>query len=389
MTNLLTPSTIPSDADKAYAWGRYGARRPVRVPVVLGTNPRVVLNDPAWNPEGWTFEQAHHDPQTHARVLLRHALYKRQYLARFCDDPAELPEVWHISQMVYNVYEAAQFGARIVFPAGQVPVTEPLGPGAYEQVDACRIDQPISHGWLAERLAFDAQLARVCEGMSFEGRPVRVTPWNPQGSDGPFTVACSLVGDPFLLDAAGDPEKATRIMTRITDAAIQRMRAFRKRLGVERVADVGMADDSITLIGTEMYRTLVMPLHRRWYEAASEGLPDAERSMHLCGDATRHFPTIARELGVGQFDTGFPVDHGKLREQLGPDVAILGGPPVALLLSGTAEAVYQRTGDILTSGVMAGGRFILREGNNLPPQVPEENLAAMYAAALEHGWYTA
>jgi len=30
---------------------------------------------------------------------------------------------------------------------------------------------------------------------------------------------------------------------------------------------------------------------------------------------------------------------------------------------------------------------VLREGNNLPPRVPLENLEAMYRAALDYGWY--
>jgi hypothetical protein len=36
---------------------------------------------------------------------------------------------------------------------------------------------------------------------------------------------------------------------------------------------------------------------------------------------------------------------------------------------------------------MEGGKFILREANNLPPNCPEENLAAMYRCCLEHGNY--
>ena len=37
---------------------------------------------------------------------------------------------------------------------------------------------------------------------------------------------------------------------------------------------------------------------------------------------------------------------------------------------------------------MTGGRFILREANNLPPCCPEANLAAMYQACLDFGRYT-
>ena len=46
-----------------------------------------------------------------------------------------------------------------------------------------------------------------------------------------------------------------------------------------------------------------------------------------------------------------------------------------------------RTRDILTSGIMEGGRFILRDANNLAPRTPEANLAAMYRACLERGRY--
>ncbi|MCS7261165.1 MAG: hypothetical protein NZ765_10350 [Anaerolineae bacterium] len=40
---------------------------------------------------------------------------------------------------------------------------------------------------------------------------------------------------------------------------------------------------------------------------------------------------------------------------------------------------------MLERAVTAGGRFVLREANNLPPGVPEEDLAAMSQAALEFG----
>jgi hypothetical protein len=50
--------------------------------------------------------------------------------------------------------------------------------------------------------------------------------------------------------------------------------------------------------------------------------------------------------------------------------------------------VYDRTVEILRSGIMEGGRFILREGNNLPPCCPEENLSSMYQACLDHGAFS-
>jgi uroporphyrinogen-III decarboxylase len=130
----------------------------------------------------------------------------------------------------------------------------------------------------------------------------------------------------------------------------------------------------------------LLPLHRSFYDLWPK---DAVRNIHLCGDVLRHMPTIVKELNVRSWDTGFPVDHGKARALLGEDVEILGGPEVALLLHGSAQQVYERAKQILQSGVMRGGRFVLREANNLPPCVPEANLSAMYRACLDHGWHKA
>jgi uroporphyrinogen-III decarboxylase len=40
---------------------------------------------------------------------------------------------------------------------------------------------------------------------------------------------------------------------------------------------------------------------------------------------------------------------------------------------------------ILGSGIRYGGRFILRQANNMPPGVPLANLQAMYDAVKEFG----
>jgi len=70
---------------------------------------------------------------------------------------------------------------------------------------------------------------------------------------------------------------------------------------------------------------------------------------------------------------------------------------------GTRPPPPARPCEILRSGIKNGGRFILREGNNLPPRTPADNLPAtpgarhswrppflapaMYAACLDEGRY--
>ena len=52
----------PSNDEKEALWQAYRDRRPTRVPVTYGVNPRVVLLDPAWNTSGVTFEEYTRDP---------------------------------------------------------------------------------------------------------------------------------------------------------------------------------------------------------------------------------------------------------------------------------------------------------------------------------------
>jgi uroporphyrinogen-III decarboxylase len=207
-------------------------------------------------------------------------------------------------------------------------------------------------------------------------------------TDGPLTVACNVRGaSQFLLDLVMQPELATELLHYITDATVMRIKTYRKRLGQpEKSPSFGFADDSIQLISTDLYEEMVLPHHKKLVSELSGGEPGG---IHLCGDSTRHFRLIRDELNVMSFDTGYPVDFGALRETLGPDVEIQGGPSVPFLQAATADETAQETKRILQSGIMRGGRFILREGNNLAPDIPDENLWAMYETVREYGRYPA
>ena len=376
----------PDNDEKRAVWEAYRQGRPGRVPMALATNPRIIVLDPALNAAGHDFETAARDPRAHVELALAHEHHRRTVLNHFTDDPTGLPDAWRIDLCVYNVYEAASLGAEVVYTRDSVPATEPfLGDENRDSVFDVPVDRPLELPFIRDRLAFWHEMKRICEDLRFEGRPVRLAPWAPVGTDGPLTVGCNLRGESMLLDLVEDPDYADRLLELVARFAVNRRAAFESYWGDEIGRGNNLADDSCAMLSPAMYERCVMPHHQRFYDAA----PGRARSLHMCGDATRLFPTIHERLGVTSFDTGFPVDHGALRERLGPDVEIQGGPEVSLLLSGDADAVHERTRAILESGVTAGGRFVLREGNNLPPGVPYENLEAMYAACLEHGRYRA
>jgi len=376
--------TVPSNQEKQAVWQAYRGRRPTRVPVTYGVNARMVLLDPAWNPKAVTYQEYVTDADAAIEIQLRFMEYKCEFLHRYCDHPVGPPETVEFYVDNQNTYDSQYFGAPLAFRDGQVADAEPYLAGAgKDRIFDVDIDRPMDNPFIKTCLARYEALRKAAERLSYRGLSFTVRP-PLMGFDGHFTIAVNLRGHELLTDLYEDPDYVRRLMEFIHRGVVARTRALAEAFGRKAFeGPAGFADDSIALISTAMYRQRVLPLHRAWY-ALWSGAPHA---IHLCGDATRHFPTIRDELNVKSFDTGFPVDHGALREALGDDVEILGGPEVALLLDGRPEDVAARTRAILASGVMRGGRFVLREANNLAPRTPEANLAAMYRTCLDGGTY--
>jgi len=247
------------------------------------------------------------------------------------------------------------------------------------------IDHPMDNPFVKQCIRRYEDIKEAISSLSYDDMTFKVAP-PLMGFDGHLTIATCLRGSELYSDIYEDPDYFRRLLAFLHNAVIIRNRAMAEYFGQKAFNGTkgGFADDSIQLISTKTYKEMVLPFHKQWYALWSEEGP---HSMHLCGDATRHFPLIHEELHVNSFDTGFPVDFGWLRKTLGNDVEISGGPEVSILLNGTSDQVYERTRGILESGIMEGGRFVLRDANNLPPRCPEENLAAMYRCCLEHGNY--
>jgi uroporphyrinogen decarboxylase-like protein len=388
---MLTMSPVDFEkhnAEVKEVWDAYHRRKPIRVPVIFGINPRYTMFDHPANPRRFTFEQFFNDPQVMLERQLEHQEWARLNVPQ--DVEMGLPkEGWDVAVSFQNSYEAAWLGCELRYYADQVPDTAPL----LSDDDKKRmlfdrgIPDPFTGGLMKKNWEFyDYFQQKQKEGWTWKGLPIRsVTPCG-LGTDGPLTVACNLRGaTEFMTDLGADPGYASELLDFITESTIVRLQSYSRKLGHPfKTPSWGFADDSVQLISTRMYEELILPFHRRLVQTFSEGGPI---SIHLCGDSTRHFRFLRDALNIRSFDTGYPVDFRWVREQVGPDVDIQGGPPVGFLQTATPDDVRAEVRRILSSGVTEGGRFILREANNMPPGVPLANLQAMYAAAKEHGRY--
>lgn len=368
-------------------WDRFNAGSPVRVPVLIGVNSRFYIFNPALNTSGTTFQEYSEDPDVMIRVQLEFQYYQRHNL--IWDTEMGMPkERWATIYVdLQNTFEAAWFGCPVHYREGQVPDTTPILTGDNKRMLFDRgIPDPFRDGIMAKNLRFYEIMSEKLKDFTFKGLPVNGASPYGIGTDGPFTAASNLRGaTEICLDIYEDPDYVKELMEYITEATILRIRAWRERFGHKMRPDRwGFADDSIQLLSTDAFREFVLPYHRRLISELAGAGP---HSIHLCGDASRHFPILRDELNIKEFDTGFPVDFAALRRDLGPDVRINGGPSVQFLIRATPAEVRKEVRRILSSGIMEGGRFVLREGNNLAPNTPEENVVAMHAAAREFGGY--
>jgi hypothetical protein len=382
---MTTPDFTQHNEEVRAVWQAYRAGRPTRAPVIADADTRFFVLHDELNPgERMSFEEYSEDAITMMGFQLRAAEWRVLNLNPRCDYEAGLPERFSVTVDMQRYFDAGFFGAEVEYRAGQIPDTVPPLTGDRKNwlFDRGQPD-PLTGGIFAKaHQLHEAMAERIVRGMTYQDRAVTFEPFG-LGTDGPLTVATNLRGTELYTDFYTDPDYVHQLLDFIVEGTIARIKAHRRFFGQPEISESwGYADDSVQLISTDMVREFIVPAHRKLKLA----LTSAERiNIHLCGNATRHFKTLRDELGCYSFDTGFPVDFAWLRQELGPEVEILGGPRVTLLRNGTPEEIAAEVRRILSSGITEGGRFILREANDLAPGTPLANVDAMYAAGRLFG----
>jgi len=366
-------------------WDAYTAGRPIRVPVLITSGPRIWILDANLNREGLSWQQYLNQPEIFYQVTLNHKYYAAHHIPQ--DDEMGIPaESWKIMLEFGNVYEESWLGCEIVYPEGQIATTRPryAGEAKYEILER-GIPGPFD-GFMGHIREFYEYCVARASREGFHDKPVHISPPVPLGSDGPLTVANGIRGTAIFEDMLTDEDYYHQLMQLVTTAIITRIRAWREYLGLDPKPTRGwFADDAVQFLSTRLYREKVLPYHRQYYEALFGAGP---HSIHLCGNVQRHLPILVKELNVKSFDTGFPINWRTLRDEVGDDVEIQGGVPVHNLLNDTPAEIERLTREILSSGIMRGGKIILKEANDLPPRVPLANLWAMYETGRQYGKYT-
>ncbi len=184
--------------------------------------------------------------------------------------------------------------------------------------------------------------------------------------EGPCGAAADLRGiNSLMLDFCDDPDFVRDLFEFVLEVGL----AF-GRAQVEAGADlIGVGDPAASLVGPRIYEDVVWPYEKKLVDGL-HALGTRVR-LHICGATSRILRGMGR-LGCEIVDIDAKVSLAEARAETGPDQVLLGGiDPVRVLRNGTSEQVAAA---VAKSHELAGSRYILGAGCEVPPDTPPENL---------------
>ncbi len=198
----------------------------------------------------------------------------------------------------------------------------------------------------------------------------------------------------FYMDMAENPEFASALMEHYLDIRLRMAERALEEVG-ERIDivfctsdDLGMTDR--TIVSPEMYRKLVKPLQKKTFDFFKDRT-SAKRFFHCDGAL---YPIIEDfiEMGVEvlnpiQVNCVGMEDTLKLKREFGDRLAFWGAIDTSEVLPrGTEEDVREEVRHRI-SDLAPGGGYVLCSVHNIQPEVPPENVVAMFDEAYESGCY--
>ncbi|MBN2377567.1 MAG: hypothetical protein JXD22_14300 [Sedimentisphaerales bacterium] len=192
--------------------------------------------------------------------------------------------------------------------------------------------------------------------------------------------------DNFLMDIYTDPQNVMRLVKTLADIYFVTLQETVEKLGdlvdVFRIGDdLGMY--SGPFMSPEVYRKLFKPVHKEFC-AYIKKHTQAYTCLHSCGSIYEMIPDL---IDAG-FDSLNPVqtnchnmDPAVLKREFGRDITFWGGgcDTTTMLNRATAEQIHKHVLERLKV-FSPGGGFIFSTVHNILPEVPPENIIAMFRA---------
>jgi len=219
-----------------------------------------------------------------------------------------------------------------------------------------------------------------------------------------YALATSLVGSiyeqswylrsyqEFTFDLYRNPAFAEKLMDKILEFHMAFFERFLDAVGpYVQIVFVGddLAEQKGPAIRPAVYRSLIKPRHRKLYQFI-KSKADVKLCYHSCGSVIPFIDDLV-EMDV---DILTPVqvsaanmDTKRLKNDFGDRISFLGGIDTQRVMPfGTVDEVGAEVKRRIEDLALGGG-YIIGAVHNIQPEVPPENILAMFNAARKYGKY--
>ncbi len=191
----------------------------------------------------------------------------------------------------------------------------------------------------------------------------------------------------FLIDCSEDKQYAHKLLRIITDIQKERVKKFLSEVG-EQIQIFKVSDDMCgqlsPLFSPGMYREMIYPYHREYFGHIKKHT-NAKLALHCCGNfrpLLRYFIEAGVDIIHSVQQSCPDMEPAKLKKDFGNDIVFWGGMDVQNFLPfASVREVGGRVKQIIES-LADGGGYIFAPSHNIQADVPPENIAAMYEAAV-------
>jgi uroporphyrinogen decarboxylase len=195
--------------------------------------------------------------------------------------------------------------------------------------------------------------------------------------------------DNFFLLLAGEPEKAIAFLDEAVEGYLAKLEKFLGAVGPS--IDVILFGDDLGMqngpqISPRMYRKIFKPFHQKMWLRAKELAP-VKVMLHCCGGVRELLPDLI-DAGLDAINpvqiTCAGMEPAGLKRDFGKDMVFWGGgcDTRDVLPHGTPESVFGHTQEMLRI-LNPGGGFVFQQVHNIQPDIPAENIVAMYEAVRD------
>jgi uroporphyrinogen decarboxylase len=197
----------------------------------------------------------------------------------------------------------------------------------------------------------------------------------------------------FMLDLLVNPGLVEALMDIVVENHIhvfdKYIAAIGKYIHAIQVAD-DLGQSSGPLISPETYRMLIKPYHKKLFDHI-KSKSDVLIFMHSDGGIRPFIPDLI-EIGVDILNpleiSASGMDGSALKRDFGDDIIFWGGGcDNSILSTGTPEDVKDEVKRNIDALAPDGG-YVFAPIQSIMPEIPPENIVAMYETAIEYGIYS-